>query len=111
VGIWRASIGLELGDGLKIVETARAVHVEEIPSPKRQSNFFSDIGRAFLTEKRTRDNGIAMLMRAEKLAPQRVHNDPFVREAVGDALRAARREAGSRELRYLAYRMGLAPNG
>jgi hypothetical protein len=46
-------------------------------------------------------------MRAEQLAPQRVHTDVFTREAVSDLLRRARRDAIGRELRGLAYRMGI----
>jgi transcriptional regulator with XRE-family HTH domain len=108
VGIWRASIGLELGDGASVAEAARTVHVETIPSPKRQSDFFADVGRALLAEKSTWEKGLALLLHAEKLAPQKVRNNLFVREAVGDALRTARREAGGRDLRGLAYRLGLA---
>jgi hypothetical protein len=48
-------------------------------------------------------------MRAEALAPQRVHADVFTREAVADHLRAARRDAGGRNLRGLAWRLGIAP--
>jgi hypothetical protein len=51
------------------------------------------------------------LLTAEKLAPQRIRNDVFIREAVADQIRAARREAGGRELRGLAWRLGVAPTG
>ncbi len=56
------------------------------------------------------EQGLALLLRAEKLAPQLIRNDLFVREAVGNALRSARRAAGGQELRGLAYRLGLAPS-
>lgn len=111
VGIWRVSIGVELGDGASVAEVARAIRVERIPSPSRQANYFADLGRALLSEKPTREKGLGLLLRAERLAPQLIRNDVFVREAVGDALRAARREAGGAELRGLAYRLGLAPHG
>lgn len=111
VGIWRVAIGLELGDGASVAEAARGVRVQAIPSPIRQADFFADVGRSLLAEKPTREKGLALLLRAEKLAPQRTRNDVFVREAVGDAYRAARREAGSAELRGLAFRLGLAPMG
>jgi transcriptional regulator with XRE-family HTH domain len=110
VGIWRVSIGVELGDGASVAEVARNVQVDAIPSPSRQANFFADFGRALIPEKATRDQGLALLLRAEKLAPQLIKNDLFVREAVGNALRSARRAAGGRELRGLAYRLGLAPS-
>lgn len=110
VGIWRTSIALELGDGAAVAEAARAVQVEVIPSPKRQSDFFADVGRSLLAEKPTREQGLGLLLRAERLAPQKVRNSPFVREAVGDALRSARRAAGGAELRGLAHRLGLGPS-
>lgn len=109
VGIWRVSIGLELGDSAKVVETARGVHVKAIPSPNRHAEFFAELGRAMLAEKRSRDDGLTMLLRAEKLAPQKLHANVFVREAVSDLLRVGKREASGRELRGLAYRMGIAP--
>ncbi|WP_312864046.1 helix-turn-helix domain-containing protein [Saccharopolyspora phatthalungensis] len=111
VGIWRTSLLTELGEGPKVAEAARSVHPELIPSPSRQAEFYIDLGRAMLTEPATRDRGLSALLHAEKLATQRVRNDVFVREAVGDLLRRARRDAGSRELRGLAWRMGVAPAG
>jgi hypothetical protein len=44
----------------------------------------------------------------ERLAPQRVRTNPFVREVVTDLMRRARRDAIGRELRGMAYRMDLA---
>jgi hypothetical protein len=109
VGIWRTALATEFGDGPKVAEIARGVRVEAIPSPSRRAEFYSDVGRSMLREKATREKGMAVLLRAEELAPQRVRNDVFVREAVNDLWRhAAGRDAGGRELRGLAYRMGLA---
>jgi hypothetical protein len=51
---------------------------------------------------------VEALQRAEQLAPQRIHTSPFIRETVTELLRRARRDAGGRELRGMAYRMGLA---
>jgi len=111
VGIWRVSIGTEMGDGARVAEVARTVPVEAIPSPARQAVFHSDVGRALMSEARTRDAGLSEILRAERLAPQRVRSDVFVREAVADTLRRARRDAGGRDLRGLAWRMGVAPIG
>jgi hypothetical protein len=111
VGIWRVTIGLELGDGPKVAEQARGVHVEAIPSRSRRSEFYADLGRSMLPDSRLRDNGLALLLRAEELAPQRIRNDVFVREVVADQLRSARRAAAGRELRGLAWRLGIAPTG
>jgi len=111
VGIWRVAMATEFGEGARVAEVARDVHPDLIPSPSRQAEFWADLGRSLLCESGTRDKGLAALLRAEGLAPQRVRNDLFVREAVADQLRRARQDAGSRELRGLAWRMGVAPTG
>lgn len=110
VGIWRVSIGLELGDGAKVAEIAARVRPDGV-SRSRQAAFWIDYGRGLLTERKHRERGLAALLRAEKLAPQKVRNNVFVRESVADLLRQTRREAGGRDLRGLAWRMGIAPTG
>jgi hypothetical protein len=50
---------------------------------------------------------IGELRHAERLSPAQLHNYPLVREMVTGMLEHARREAGSRELRGLAWRMGV----
>lgn len=109
VGIWRACIGMEFGDGAKVAEQARKVNVHAIPSKSRHAEFYMEIGRALLTDPTKRNQGVQVLLRAEHLAPQRVHADVFAREAVADVLRASRRDAGGRELRGLAWRLGIGP--
>jgi hypothetical protein len=54
---------------------------------------------------------VRVLLHAESLAPQRIRHDVFVRETVAGLLRQIRRDAGGRELRRLAWRMGIAPGG
>ncbi|MFD0200174.1 MULTISPECIES: helix-turn-helix domain-containing protein [Saccharothrix] len=110
VGIWRVSIGLELGDAAKVAEIAAHVRPDGV-SRSRQAAFWIDYGRGLLTERKHRERGLAALLYAEKLAPQKVRNNAFARESVADLLRQARREAGGRDLRGLAWRMGIAPTG
>jgi hypothetical protein len=110
VGIWRVAIGAELGQGARVAEIASAVRPETV-TRSRQAAFWIDYGRALLAERKTRDRGLAALLRAEKLAPQQVRNHLFVREAVSDLVAGAQRDAGGRELRGLAWRLGVAPTG
>ncbi|WP_167485881.1 helix-turn-helix domain-containing protein [Nocardia terpenica] len=109
VGIWQATIGMEFGDEGRVAEQARGVRVDAIPSKSRQAEFYMEVGRSLLTDAKHRDKGVEILLKAEDLAPQRVHADVFVREAVADHLRSARRDAGGRNLRGLAWRLGIAP--
>jgi len=51
---------------------------------------------------------VTALLRAEELAPQCIRAHPLIRETVSYLLRGARRDdAVGRELRDLAYRMGI----
>jgi transcriptional regulator with XRE-family HTH domain len=110
VGIWRVSIGVELGHGAKVGEIASTVNPEGV-SRSRQAAFWIDYGRGLLAEPKTRQRGLATLLRAERLAPEKVRTNVFVREAVSNLITAARRDAGDRDLRGLAWRMGVAPTG
>ncbi|MBK0868995.1 MAG: helix-turn-helix transcriptional regulator [Saccharopolyspora sp.] len=101
----------EAGDHARVAALADQVPVEIIPSPSRRAEFRMDTGRVLLDSKRTRDKGLRFLTLAHQEAPQRVANDAFTREAIANRLRAERREAGSRELRYLAHAVGLGPSG
>ena len=111
VGIWRTSLAVELGEYGQAVRAAQAVHPELVPSTARQAVFWAELGRALIAEKKTRDKGVRVLLHAEQLAPQRIYHDVFVRETVADLLRQARRDAGGRELRGLAWRLGVTPIG
>ncbi|MGH3721954.1 MAG: helix-turn-helix domain-containing protein [Pseudonocardiaceae bacterium] len=110
IGIWRTSIAVELGEYGQALDVAKTVH-PELLSPLRQAQFWVEVGRALLPERKTWEKGLRVLLRAERLAPQWVRNDLFVREAVADLLRRARSDAGGRELRGLAWRMGVVPIG
>ena len=110
VGIHRTSLALELGEHGQALDAAKAVHPELLPK-RPQAFFWIEMGRALVAGKKTRDKGVRVLVHAERLAPQRIRHDPIVRETVADLLRQARRDAGGRELRGLAWRMGVAPRG
>jgi transcriptional regulator with XRE-family HTH domain len=111
VGVWRVTLATELGEVGKVVELARAVNPDDLPAKARRAMYWADLGRSMLSEKSTVDKGIRALATAESIAPQLVRNNVFVREAVADLLRRAQRGAGGRDLRGLAWRMGVAPTG
>jgi transcriptional regulator with XRE-family HTH domain len=110
-GIWRVSLGTELGEGAKVAEYAKTVRPDAIRGNARKAAFYADLGRSLSAEKRTRQQGIQALTAAERIAPQLIRNNAFVRESVSTLLRQAQRDAAGRDLRGLAYRMGIAPTG
>lgn len=107
IGVWKTSIAVEVGEHGQAVEAAKVVRPELLPNP-RQAQFGADLGRALVVDNKTREKGVRVLLRAEQLCPQLIHNDLFVRDTVSNLLRQARRDAGGRELRGLAWRMGVA---
>lgn len=109
VGLWRVSLAAELGEGGRVAELARDTNPADIPLRSWQASFHSDLGRALAGDRATRDQGVRSLITAEQLAPQLVHNNILVRETVTGLLPTARRDHTGRDLRGLAYRMGLAP--
>ncbi|MGH3781954.1 MAG: helix-turn-helix domain-containing protein [Pseudonocardiaceae bacterium] len=111
VGVWRTSIAVELGEHAQALQTAKGVHPELLPGTSRQAEFWAEVGRALVASKKTREKGVRVLLHAEQLAPQRIRHDVFVREAIADLLRQARREAGGPELRGLAASLGVDPIG
>lgn len=109
IGLWKVSLAAELGERGKVAELARGTNPADIPLRGWQASFHCDLGRALAGDRTTRDQGVRSLIRAEQLAPQLVHNNILVRETVTDLLPTARRDHAGRDLRGLAYRMGLSP--
>lgn len=108
VRVWKVALGTEFGYGGKVAELADGARPEVLPSPARQGEFYADLGRALAQDRRTRGDAVRLLRKAEDLAPQRVRNMPFVREAVTDLMYRTQRDSVGRELRGMAYRMQVA---
>ncbi len=109
VETWRMMLAAERGEGGKVAEIASNVDPACLPpSRERRSAFYVDLGRGLAAERGRRGDAVAALRIAEEIAPQKVRINPLVRETVGDLLYQARRDAEGRELRGLAYRMGVA---
>lgn len=91
------------------MEIAREVDPMTLPSsPTRRAAWWIDIGRGMAMQRRTRQSAVGAFLTAEELAAQRFHSNVFAREVVTDLLHRARRDVGGRELRGIAYRMGMA---
>jgi transcriptional regulator with XRE-family HTH domain len=105
---WRVAVGVELGEGPAVMEHARGIDLADLPAAERRGMFYGDLARGLAQDKKTRKQAISMLRVAEEAAPQRVRTNPFLRETVLDLMRQTRRDAAGRDLRGLAYRMGIA---
>ncbi len=108
VGIWRVAISVEQGSsGGAVLELARGIDQARISYRTRQASFLADVGRGLAREPKTRAEAVRWLRRAEDTGPQHIRNHPPSREAVAYLLQRARTDAGGRELRGMAARMGV----
>ncbi len=107
VGIWRLTIAMELGDADRAVAVAQDVTPERIDAPTRQAMFHCDLGRAYAQVPGKERQAVEHLRKAERLAPQRIRSYPPARDTVTVMLNRAKAAAGGRELRGIAYRMGI----
>ncbi len=106
VGIWRIAIAMELGDPERAI--AASAHVEPDRLWRgRRAMFYCDLGRAYARIPGKERLAVEKLREAEKLAPQRIRAYPMARDTVATMLNRARAGAGGRDLRGLAYRMGI----
>ena len=108
LSVWRVTMAVETGNLARVPELAADVDVTTIPSRDRQANFYVDLGRGLALLRGRETDAVHALTRGEAAAPQLVHANPYARETVADLLRRARRDAGGRELRGIAYRMGVS---
>lgn len=107
LALWRLTFAVEAGDLGRVPELAAAVDVDAIPSTDRRAMYHVELGRGLAERRGSETGAVAAFRRAEHLAAPLVHAHPFAREAIGDLLRRARRDAGGVELRGMAHRMGL----
>jgi len=108
VAVWRTALAVERGEGgAKIAELAGGVDERKLTIRSRRADFLADVGRGVARDPKARAEAVGWLRRAEETAPQRVRNSAPARETVAYLLTRARAEAGGRELRGMAARMGV----
>ena len=109
VRFWDVALAVELGDLGRVPELSEDIRPERVASWSRQGAYYVDLARALATVRGRADDAVAALSRAESLSPVATRVNVWSRETVSDLLRRVKRDArAGRELRGLAYRMGLA---
>lgn len=106
--VWRLAIALEVGDHAAAVRLAETGRPSDLTARSRRSAYWLEYGRALAHIRGRADDATRALRQAEDVYPARVRRSAFAREAVLTLLPRARTDATRRELRGLAYRMGLA---
>ena len=107
VGVWRTTLAVEAGEPAKALDYAAGCEVRALP-PGRRAALLLDTARAHhLLGRAHHRQAVIALRQAEQLASVRMRASPWARELVEVMLTQSKRESGGRELRALAYRMGL----
>ncbi|MGH3119723.1 MAG: hypothetical protein ACRDND_01635 [Streptosporangiaceae bacterium] len=106
VDVWRASFAVEAGNAGEALAYADAIQPRQLASGNRRAALMLEKARACAMLGRDAD-AVRELRQAERLSPAQVHHHPLIRELVSGMLSRARREAGGRDLRGLAWRMNL----
>jgi transcriptional regulator with XRE-family HTH domain len=103
---WAIAMETDGGEPGRAVELARGINPSGTGSRSRQVAFHTDLGRA-LAHLKQDAAAVRQLVAAERLAPERVHASPLVRETARAMLDRAKRSAGGAALRGLCERAGV----
>jgi transcriptional regulator with XRE-family HTH domain len=100
--VWLTSLAVEAGNAETALEYASVVDPRALASGNRRAALRMEKARAYAMLGRARE-AVAELRGAERLSPAQVHGSPLVRELVRQMLD----DAGGRDLRGLAWRLGV----
>lgn len=103
---WRTLLAVEAGEPGRALDYASQVVPDALPSRARLASLAIDRARAYAMLDRTPE-AVAELYRAEKVSIPRTHNNPLVRDMVAHLMPKVGRNATGRNLRALAWRMGI----
>lgn len=107
IHLWQISMEVDGGEPGRAVEIARSTNPAAAGlSISRQVAYWSDTARALARLRHDRE-AVRTLLRAERLAPVRVHSSPLIQETARTLLNRAQRRAGGPELRGLCGRMNI----
>ena len=106
VGVWRVSFAVEAGNAEDALAYADTVDPRQLASGNRRAALGLEKARACAMLGKDAE-AVREMRQAERLSPVQTRQNPLIRELVTDMLTRARREAGGRDLRGLAWRMGL----
>lgn len=106
VGVWRTSLAIEAGEAEDALTYAGQVEPRDLASHNRRAGLRLEKARAYAMLGND-SQAVQEMRQAERMSPAQTRNNPLIRDLVQDMLTRARREAGGRDLRGLAWRMNL----
>jgi hypothetical protein len=106
VNLWNLAILTDGGDPVDAIPLIGSTNPRIIDSPSRQVCFYTDAARA-LVRAGEYERAVQFFETGERIAPERMHGDPIIVEAVHGLVDTAHRNAVSTRLRGLAQRVGV----
>jgi hypothetical protein len=106
VGVWRTSLAIEAGEAEDALTYAGQVEPRDLASRNRRAGLRLEKARAYAMLGHDAQ-AVQEMRQAERMSPAQTRNNPLIRDLVQDLLTRARREAGGRDPRGLAWRMNL----
>lgn len=107
-GVQRMHLALEAGEPDQAVSLAQQINPERHPFVVNRTWYWVHFGRALARVRRRNDDAVRALRTAEDIFPTKVRRDVIVRDVVAELLGRSRRDSPmDRELRGMAYRVGL----
>ncbi len=106
VGVWRTSLAVEAGEAEAALTYAGRVEPRDLASQNRRAGLRLEKARAYAMLGKDAD-AVREIRQAEHISAAQTRTNPMIRELVGDMLSRARRQAGGRDLRGIAWRMNL----
>lgn len=107
VAVHRVGIMVNLGDGDRTHHLASRVDTSAISSRVHRAFFWADVGRGLMQGRGRAGQVVRLLRRSEDMAPHRIRSLELVRGMVNDLIGQPMTPANERELRGLAFRVGI----
>ncbi|WP_101468877.1 hypothetical protein [Nocardia fluminea] len=107
VALWKMSVAMEAHEPDTVLDLARKLKPQTLPTPGRAAQYWVEVGRA-AAARRAHAIALDAFLRAESIAPEHVRNMDTVHETVAQMMLEAKRSLTADDLGNLALRVGVA---
>ncbi|GGN65782.1 hypothetical protein [Nocardia rhizosphaerihabitans] len=107
VALWKMSVAMEAGEPEAVLDLAKKLKPQTLPTPGRAAQYWVEVGRA-AASRRAHEIALDAFLRAESIAPEHVRTMDTVQESVAQMMREAKRSLTAGDLGNLAQRVGVA---
>ncbi|MEV6363182.1 hypothetical protein [Nocardia asteroides] len=106
VALWKMSVAMEAGEPETVLDLARKLKPQTLPTPGRAAQYWVEVGRA-AASRRAHEIAVDAFLRAESIAPEHVRTMDTVQMSVVQMMREAKCGLTAGDLGNLAQRVGV----